>query len=54
MKRARPDIEVFSCTRVSRSIEEDWQKLKEVMAFLKITIDYVRVIGSGNFGKLFV
>jgi len=29
MKRARPDMEVLICTRVSRSIEEDWQNLKD-------------------------
>ena len=57
MKRARPDMELtnsFLCTRVSRSTKEDWAKLKRAMAFMKQTIDDVRIIGADSLEKLLV
>ena len=47
-KRARPDIEptvAYLCTRVSRSDENDLNKLRRVLQFLKHTIEDVRTIG---------
>ena len=47
MKRVRPDIETsisFLMRRVSKSDVDDWWKLKRVLAYLKNTIDDVRVI----------
>ena len=47
MKRVRPDIETsisFLMRRVSKSDVDDWGKLKRVLAYLKNTIDDVRVI----------
>ena len=40
-KRARPDVETaiaYLCTRVSKSTNDDWKKLRHVLAFLKNTI----------------
>ena len=37
MKRARPDLEVavsYLCTRVPKSDEYDWEKLRRVLAFV--------------------
>ena len=48
-KRARPNIEpaiAYLCTRVSKSSTDDWKKLRRVLAFLKWTIDDVRIIGA--------
>jgi hypothetical protein len=56
MKRSRPDIETaisFLCTRVSRSDENDWKKLKRLLQFLSQTIDDVRVIAADDLSKLF-
>jgi hypothetical protein len=56
MKRARPDIETaisFLCTRVSRSDECDWGKLKRLLQFLNATLDDVRVIGADDLSSLF-
>ena len=55
-KRARPDIEpsvAFLCTRVSRSSESDWLKLKRVLGFLKNSIDDVRVIGANSLQEVY-
>ena len=55
MKRSRPDIETaisFLCTRVSRSDEDDWAKLKRLLQFLRQTIDDVRVIAADDLSKL--
>ena len=41
-KRARPDIETaigFLTTRVDKSDEDDWKKLRRVVQYLKQTID---------------
>ena len=32
--------------RVSKSDNDDWNKLKRVLCFLYVTIDYVRIIGT--------
>ena len=55
-KRARPDIEptvAFLCTRVQSPDEDDWKKLKRVLAFLKQTIDDKRIIGGDNLHSVF-
>ena len=55
-KRARPGIETavaFLCTRVSRSTEADWLKLKRILGFLKSTIDDVRIIGESSLQELY-
>ena len=55
MKRARNDLETavaYLCTRVSKSNVGDWKKLKRVLAFVKATIDDVRVIGASSLSEL--
>jgi hypothetical protein len=55
-KRSRPDIETtisFLCTRVSKSDEDDWLKLKRLLQFLNQTIDDVRVVAADDLCKLF-
>ena len=55
-KRARPDIETaisFLTTRVDRSDEDDWKKLKRVVQYLKQTIDDVRIIGCNDLRSLY-
>ena len=55
-KRVRPDIETvisFLCTRVSKSTLEDWMKLQRVLAFLKHTIDNIRIIGADSLQNIF-
>jgi hypothetical protein len=55
MKRSRPDIETaisFLCTRVSKSDEDDWAKLKRLLQFLSQTIDDVRVVAADDLSKL--
>ena len=50
-KRGRPDIEptvYFLCTRVSKSTEEDWEKLKLLILFLQQTITDPRIIGGNS------
>ena len=57
MKRACLDIELtnsFLCAQVSKSTEEDWEKLKCAMAFMKQTIDDMRIIGVDNLEELLV
>ena len=47
-KRLRPDIETtisFLCRRVTKSDEDDWKKLKRLLAYLKGTIDDYRIMG---------
>ena len=55
-KRARPDVETavsYLCTRVSKSTDNDWKKLRRVLGFLQKTIDDVRIIGADNLQSLF-
>ena len=54
MKRSRPDLETaisFLCTRVSKIDKDDWKKLRRVIAFVKATIDDVRIIGVDDLTK---
>lgn len=49
MKRVRPDIELpigYLCTRVTKSTNKDWNKLKRVLGWLKHTIQKKRIIGA--------
>ena len=51
MKWARPDFEraiIFLCARISKSDKDDWKNLRRVIAFVKATIDYVRIIGASH------
>ena len=55
-KRGRPDLEpyiAYLCTRVSKSDENDWNKLKRVLQFAKQTVDDKRVIGAKNLTELY-
>lgn len=55
-KRARPDIETaisFLCTRVSKSTQEDWLKLRRVLGFLKETINGPRILGANSLQNLY-
>ena len=55
-KRARPDIEPtvnFLCTRVTKSTEQDWTKLKRLMIFIKNTLHDKRFIGMKGVGEMF-
>lgn len=55
-KRSRPDIETaisYLTTRVSKSNERDWLKLKRVLSFLKRTIKDPRIIGAKSLHDLF-
>jgi len=50
-KRARVDIDLtvsFMCTRVSKSTEEDWDKLRRLLNYLYGTMDMPRVIGANG------
>jgi hypothetical protein len=54
-KRSRPDVQlptVFLCTRVSWSTEEDWNKLKRILAFLKGTLDDWHHLGADDLSVL--
>ena len=56
MKRARPDLETavgFLCTRVSKSDDMDWKKLRRTIAFIRGTIDDVRIIGADSLSKMY-
>ena len=47
-KRARVDLQLaiaFLCTRVSKSTQEDWEKLHRVLKYIHKTIDLPRIIG---------
>jgi hypothetical protein len=53
--RARPDVELsiaFLCTRVTKSTEQDWGKLKRALGFLKGTIKDLRILGADNIGRM--
>jgi hypothetical protein len=57
MKCTRPDLEMvisFLMTRVSKSDEDNWHKLKRCLGFIKGTINDKRVIGADNINDLFV
>ena len=41
------------CTRVSKSDEDDWTKLRRLIAFIQCTIDDVRIIGADDLTKIF-
>ena len=50
-KRARIDIDLtisFLCTRVSKSTEEDWEKLRRLLQYMHMTIDMPRIIGANG------
>ena len=54
-KRARIDLQLaiaFLCTRVSKSTQEDWEKLRRVLKYIHNTIDLPRVIGVKDFKVL--
>ena len=56
MKRARPDLETaisYLCTRITKSDIDDWGKLKRVIAYIKCTIEDVRIIGSNDLQTVF-
>ena len=56
MKRSRPDLETaigFLCTRVTKSDEDDWKKLRRVIAYVKCTIDDIRIIGASSLSDIF-
>ena len=55
-KRGRPDLEpyiAYLCTRVSKSNEYDWRKLKRVLQFANQTIDDKRCIGAKTLTDLY-
>ena len=57
MKRGRPDIETtisYLMTRVSKSNERDWEKLKRCLGFIKGTINDKRIIGASSLRDLHV
>ena len=54
-KRARPDLETaisYLTTRVSKSNNRDWYKLKRVLSFIKETIDDPRIMGAASLHDL--
>ena len=56
MKRARSDLETaisYLCTRVAKSDEDDWIKLRRVIAYVQCTIDDVRIIGANDLKTIF-
>ena len=56
MKRARPDLEtsvICVCTRVSKSDEDDWNKLRRVIAYAQVTIDDIKIIGADSLSGIF-
>ena len=55
-KRGRPDLETlisFLTTRVSKSTEDDWRKLKRGLIFINGTIGKKRIIGARSLKDLF-
>ena len=55
MKQARPYLETsigFFCTRVLKSDEEDWRKLRRVIGYVNATIDDVRIIGTDSLSTI--
>ena len=56
MKRARPDLETsvgHLCTRVTKSDEDDWKKLRRIIAWIKCTIVDKRIIEATSFCEIF-
>ena len=54
-KRARIDLQLaiaFLCSRVSKSTQEDWEKLQRVLKYIHNTIDLPRIIGVKDFKVL--
>ena len=50
-KRAHLDLQVaigFLCTRVSAPLQQDWQKLKRVLMYVRGTINMPRIISLGE------
>ena len=55
-KRGRPDLEPtvqFMCTRVTKSTEQDWIKMRRLMLFLKNIINERRYIAIKDKGAMF-
>ena len=55
-KRGRPDLEPYIaclCTRVSKSDEFDWEKLKRVLQFANQTVNDKRCIGANSLSDLY-
>ena len=53
--RARLDVKLgvaFLCTRVSKSTEQDWAKLRRVLQYVKGTIDMPRILGADDMTRL--
>ena len=42
----------FLCTRVSKSTEQDWDKLKRLMEYLKDTLDDELCLGADNLEEM--
>ena len=56
MKKFRNDLEPtvdFLCTIVTKSKEDEWQKLQRILAWVKKTIKYERVIGASSIQYIF-
>ena len=54
-KRARIDLQLaiaFLCTRVTKSTQEDWEKLRRLLKYVHKTIDLPRIIGVKDFSVL--
>ena len=54
-RRARIDLQLavaFLCTRVSKSTEEDWEKLRQILKYTYKTIDLPQIIGAENINML--
>ena len=43
---------VFLCTRVSKSTQEDWEKLYRTLKYIHKTIDLPRIVGVKDFSVL--
>ena len=57
MMRARPDLQTaisFLCTRVTKSTEQDWAKLRRVLSSVFGTINDVRIIGADDLYKIYL
>lgn len=55
-KRVRPDFEpttAYFCTRVSKSNEDDWKKLKRALGYMKGTYTQPRIIGATSIKDLY-
>ena len=55
-KRGRPDLEpyiAYLCTRVNKSTNDDWNKLKRVLQFAKQTVNDKRIIGAETLDSLY-